>query len=649
MKCGVPFFLLYIGFGLDQFSRTNQLALLRKPNNRALIKAAVEDTKALTTEEDKHDIEIVRHQKAPGEGYVIGSPLFIKQEGLDGAGRQEEASGNQEEASKGDELPISTTVKCLLNLLIQYFILYTALAILRTYNGIVSPGSRALNAQQIVKNATDSVNYAPMLCVLFLGTRMRAIQLTQGDTEKYHLPQPWVQNAMQVASWAVLAKAIISLLMGITGHEEQTADSDKQPIKDAKSSQPQGGIGIVFEVAQYVAMAGLYGGFIAVVAGVIIMKAPREIWGDEPPPVSPAVNNVINLCAQYFIVILIYEIYSTMERNNKGSATKSVEVWKLAKETVLLAPMLCVMFLAVRQRALQMDPKNGNPQAWAQNCMFLCSYSVLVQTVLVLIVSYSLGECKRDKNAVEGDVTFVVKNETLNSILSLVRLVLMVVLYVGFIVIAISPFLLTMKGKPTPPISPALCNVLLLVMQYFFVYLCLWLSIMYRQNSGGEGGNLAVSIFNGAKFTVMFCPMLAILFVAARMRSGQIGLLGGVESAPQRYAQEAMHLATWSLFVQLLMVIFVGILQGKVEVDAETGEPISSGSGVGHKIIECIRYVCLLSLYGGIVAVLYGIFTMDVETVNVANRQPGLIPGVKIPALGDVAQQDLSKLNPAMF
>ena len=40
--------------------------------------------------------------------------------------------------------------------------------------------------------ATTTVTYAPMLCVLFLGACMRAIQLSQGETEKHQLPQPWV-------------------------------------------------------------------------------------------------------------------------------------------------------------------------------------------------------------------------------------------------------------------------------------------------------------------------------------------------------------------------------------------------------------------------------------------------------------------------
>ena len=34
-----------------------------------------------------------------------------------------------------------------------------------------------------------------------------------------------------------------------------------------------------------------------------------------------------------------------------------------------------VMFLAARMRALQMDPISGNPQKWAQNCFYACTYA----------------------------------------------------------------------------------------------------------------------------------------------------------------------------------------------------------------------------------------------------------------------------------
>ena len=40
------------------------------------------------------------------------------------------------------------------------------------------------------------------------------------------------------------------------------------------------------------------------------------------------------------------------------------------------APMLCVLFIGARMRALQIDPVNGNPQKWAQTCFYICAYSV---------------------------------------------------------------------------------------------------------------------------------------------------------------------------------------------------------------------------------------------------------------------------------
>merc|ERR1719223_1925675 len=69
--------------------------------------------------------------------------------------------------------------------------------------------------QQILESGCTTVTYAPMLCVLFLGARMRAIQLTQGETEKYNLPQPYVQTAMVVSSGAVTAQVVLVLLVGV--------------------------------------------------------------------------------------------------------------------------------------------------------------------------------------------------------------------------------------------------------------------------------------------------------------------------------------------------------------------------------------------------------------------------------------------------
>merc|ERR1719160_117405 len=91
------------------------------------------------------------------------------------------------------------------------------LALIRTINNFTN-GSW-LGAQKILEAAATTVTYAPMLSVLFLGARMRAIQLSQGQTEKYKLPQPWVQQAMYVCTYAVLAQVILVLLAPIFSGE----------------------------------------------------------------------------------------------------------------------------------------------------------------------------------------------------------------------------------------------------------------------------------------------------------------------------------------------------------------------------------------------------------------------------------------------
>merc|ERR1719181_832475 len=108
---------------------------------------------------------------------------------------------------------VPPTLQCVINLSIQYFVIYTLLAFMRTFNQFTN--NSLLGMQKICETASNTVTYAPMLAVLFVGVRMQAIQLTQGETEKYKLPQPWVQHAMYVATFAVLAQVVLVVLMPI--------------------------------------------------------------------------------------------------------------------------------------------------------------------------------------------------------------------------------------------------------------------------------------------------------------------------------------------------------------------------------------------------------------------------------------------------
>merc|ERR1740138_1683163 len=111
-----------------------------------------------------------------------------------------------------------------MNLTYQYFGLFTALAIVRT---LINFKFDLKGVASIIETGCTTVTYAPMLCVLFLGSRMRAIQLAQGETEKYQLPQPWVQNAMIVASTALVAQVVLVLLVGfMSGLSKVKTDSE---------------------------------------------------------------------------------------------------------------------------------------------------------------------------------------------------------------------------------------------------------------------------------------------------------------------------------------------------------------------------------------------------------------------------------------
>merc|ERR1719388_634517 len=216
----------------------------------------------------------------------------------------------------------------------------------------------------------------------------------------------------------------------------------------------------------------LYGGFTTGCIGAYAMEAPPEVWGDEKAPdVSPAVACTMNLAMQYFGVYLAIQVVQTWVVFNGTSleTRKLSTILQMATNTVNFAPMLSILFIGARIRALQIDPKFGAPQAWAQNCFYLCAYSVLAQ--------------------------------------------LMLALYGGFTAVIVSVFTIEDKNDPeaTPAISPAMQCVMNLTAQFFFVYLMLWVLITLRQvavsyrNMDYEGFfEKAIPTMEAAKGTVQF-------------------------------------------------------------------------------------------------------------------------------------------------
>merc|ERR1719163_2092712 len=301
--------------------------------------------------------------------------------------------------------------------------------------------------------------------------------------------------------------------------------------------------------------------------------------------------------------------------------------------------MLCILFIGARMRALQMDPKHGNPQKWAQNCFFLCTYSVMIQTLLVLIMPFTV-ECEAKVGASEGDVVFEMENATVALIVLVIRWVALLALYGGFSAVIYSVFVIEHPTDVslTPPISPAMSCVMNLTVQYFFIYLCLWICITCQQILGDNPiWDKAIAIFDAGRATVMFAPMLSMLFIGTRMRALQLtkatdGTIP-VTAGPQGWAQDGMFLSTWSCLVQVIMALIVPLLTGaKPEMDEEGNLKAPEGaSKIVAIVCDVVKYCCLLMMYGGTAIVIYAVYTMTPETLPPYGEKGSLFPGGNVP------------------
>merc|ERR1719271_1720144 len=178
-----------------------------------------------------------------------------------------------------------------------------------------------------------------------------------------------------------------------------------------------------------------------------------------------------------------------------------------------------------------------------------------------------------------------------------------------------------------------------LTVQYFTVYLALFICITIKQFSPSlKIMDFLIGVFDAGRHTVMFAPMLSMLFIGARMRALQLTKAtdGTIppSAGPQPWAQQAMFLWTWSVLVQLIMAMIVPILTGtgKPEMDADGNVITPAGSNkIVAAIIDVIKYLCLIAMYGGACVIVYAVYTMTPESLPPYCEDSTLIPGVKVP------------------
>merc|ERR1719201_2838477 len=415
-------------------------------------------------------------------------------------------------------------MECILNLTLQYIVIYTALGICRTYLDFQGVAHNTSPLQTTLKHASDTMFYAPMVCMMFVGFRMRVLQLTKGQGA----PQEWVQFAMKSVTYSILATTLMVLIVPIVTPMKEVEVEETGEIKADSKQNPfespllQG----IFNAIRYLTVIALYVGFGAVLVGLFKFT--------PDPPISPAVGCTVMLSTAFFLIYFLLAVsrtYSQFMGQGNTFTSKFETVMTRAADTLGMAPMLCALFLGARMRALQMDPISGNPQRWAQNCFWLCSSALLAQTCVAVVVPFLLNDVevkKVDKKyKLEGDMDYQVADgqSWLAKGMSAFRFIIMLCVYASAVAVVCSVFTIQHPdGKElTPPLSPTMQCVLNLAFQYFLIYALLWIFITVEDFLGSSTYLTdAKNAINSAKSTVQFAPMLAVLFIATRMRALQM-------------------------------------------------------------------------------------------------------------------------------
>merc|ERR1719231_710542 len=182
-------------------------------------------------------------------------------------------------------------------------------------------------------------------------------------------------------------------------------------------------------------------------------------------------------------------------------------------------------------------------------------------------------------------------------ILQAVRYAAMMALYGGFSAVIYSVCVIKNPNGPTPMVSPAMQCVMNLTIQFFFVYLMLWVFVTAKQFMGASDFlDVAIPTLDSARATVQFCPMLSILFVGLRMRALQITQQKG---APQGWAQQGMFLCTYSLMAQVFLVLMLPAFTGGAPKMDEDGNVKPEGAGMMATTLVALPYLAFVALYGG--------------------------------------------------
>merc|ERR1719390_60808 len=143
-------------------------------------------------------------------------------------------------------------------------------------------------------------------------------------------------------------------------------------------------LGTCLLVMRYIVMFSVYLGIAAVIWSVFVIEHPKG--KQYTPPISVTMQCVINLTVQFFTVYSLIWIAITVKEFTGWEWHFITNAMENAKGTIAFCPMLSILFVATRLRAMTLTNWKGAPQGWAQDGMYMATWSILIQFLMVLLI-----------------------------------------------------------------------------------------------------------------------------------------------------------------------------------------------------------------------------------------------------------------------
>jgi len=257
-----------------------------------------------------------------------------------------------------------------------------------------------------------------------------------------------------------------------------------------------------------------------------------------------------------------------------------------------------------------------------------------VTTLLAIAIPFTVGGTTVT-NDQTGEKTFETPDSSpaLTYTLIALRYLCMIGFYGGTAGVIYSIYVFEAPGGPeaTLPVSPAAHCVANLACQFFFVYGLMTVMLTVSATTGVQMEKWRLfSAVEASKSTLGFAPMLAILFVTVRMYAL---LITDKKGQPQAWVQDGMYMATWALLISFLACLCTGLVT-EVKTDEDGNVVTEFSNQYAALAMQFLRYTTMLLLYGGIVIVIVGLFSMTPENANGKGSIPVVSDAVNATPMG---------------